>query len=293
MSLNDLNIDCCAILEGMSQPVFIRDLEGVFLGCNKAFERLFSFDSKDETGKLFADVVGERFPNEFFRYDDIHFKRHRDQSFDCRINLFGDVQEYVRINLSIYRNNQGDVIGSIGTIIDIDPQIKAENLLDESLNYLSLCKNIINNIAYGVVFFNNVLHIKESNKGFAKILGVEIEHLYETESELRNVDLKKICSFNKYFSLVFTSKDNYFSKDINYKNKVVQLTVYVNEKKTLAVGVLKDMSISEMRNEELMNRANVVKKKHLEAVQKIAYILGENAAQTEEVLNSIVNFNKH
>ena len=40
--------------------------------------------------------------------------------------------------------------------------------------------------------------------------------------------------------------------------------------------------------DEIINRARKINKQNIETVQKIAFLLGENAAETEELLNSII-----
>jgi hypothetical protein len=49
-----------------------------------------------------------------------------------------------------------------------------------------------------------------------------------------------------------------------------------------------DMSAPVLVRDEIISRAQRVNKKNIETVQKIAYLLGENAAQTEELINSII-----
>jgi hypothetical protein len=44
---------------------------------------------------------------------------------------------------------------------------------------------------------------------------------------------------------------------------------------------------------EIISRARQVNRKNMKTVQKIAFLLGENAAQTEELLNSIIESQKY
>ena len=48
------------------------------------------------------------------------------------------------------------------------------------------------------------------------------------------------------------------------------------------------MSAPMLVQDEIVNRARRINKQSIETVQKIAYLLGENAAETEELLNSII-----
>jgi hypothetical protein len=44
---------------------------------------------------------------------------------------------------------------------------------------------------------------------------------------------------------------------------------------------------------EIIERAKQVNRKNMKTVQEIAFLLGENAAQTEELLNSIIESQKY
>ncbi len=53
-------------------------------------------------------------------------------------------------------------------------------------------------------------------------------------------------------------------------------------------AVVRDLTIPEVRNDEIARRTKDVIKENLETVQKIAYLLGENASRTEAMLSSIL-----
>jgi hypothetical protein len=53
------------------------------------------------------------------------------------------------------------------------------------------------------------------------------------------------------------------------------------------------MSAPMLVRDEIIDRAQRVNKQNIETVQKIAFLMGENAAQTEELLNSIIQSYKY
>jgi len=60
------------------------------------------------------------------------------------------------------------------------------------------------------------------------------------------------------------------------------------------VGALvRDMSAPSLVREEIISRAQRVNRQNLETVQKIAFLLGDNASMTEEMLNSIIESYKY
>ncbi len=53
-------------------------------------------------------------------------------------------------------------------------------------------------------------------------------------------------------------------------------------------AVIRDMSAPEVQKEEVVKRLTDVIDKNLSLVQQIGFIMGEGAAETERMLNSIV-----
>jgi hypothetical protein len=53
-------------------------------------------------------------------------------------------------------------------------------------------------------------------------------------------------------------------------------------------AVIRDLSAPALFRDEIISRAQRVNKQNIDTVQKIAFLMGENAAQTEELINSII-----
>jgi iron only hydrogenase large subunit-like protein len=149
---------------------------------------------------------------------------------------------------------------------------------------------LLSKIPSGVVIVNQELKIREANLSFARMMGSEIEELYETIPGLVNADLHKIVPFYKLFSSTLTTGIDNLEKDIRFGNKMFHITIFSIHKHKIVGAILRDMSQPFIQREEVISRAKSVNKKNLETVQKIAYLLGENASETEEMLNSIVEF---
>ena len=71
---------------------------------------------------------------------------------------------------------------------------------------------------------------------------------------------------------------------------MLHISIFSIHKNKIVGAILRDMSQPFIQREEVIARAKSVNQKNLETVQKIAYLLGENASETEEMLNSIVEF---
>lgn len=149
---------------------------------------------------------------------------------------------------------------------------------------------LLGKIPSGVVIVNEELKIVEANKSFARIMGEEMEQLFETIPGLKDASLKKIAPFYKLFSSVLSTGEDNLERDFRLGNKMLHLSLFTIQRNKIVGAILRDMSQPFIRQEEVINRAKAVNQKNLATVQKIAYLLGENASETEDMLNSIVEF---
>jgi iron only hydrogenase large subunit-like protein len=148
---------------------------------------------------------------------------------------------------------------------------------------------LIRVIPSGVVIVDRDLKIIDCNEQFACLLGSETEELFAIRPGLEGADLKKITPFPQYFQTIINSQGpELIQSDIRDGNKIFNLTVFAIEKGVTAAGVVEDITTPRVRIETTVERAQEVIKKNASVVQQIAFLLGENAAESEAILNSII-----
>jgi hypothetical protein len=82
------------------------------------------------------------------------------------------------------------------------------------------------------------------------------------------------------------------NRDIHLNDQLYNLSVFTIRKNKVVGAIMRDMQSPEIRKEEVVKRIGDVIDKNLEMVQKIGFLLGEGAAETEKMLNSIMEFYK-
>ncbi|GMO23931.1 MAG: hypothetical protein Pg6A_10980 [Termitinemataceae bacterium] len=148
---------------------------------------------------------------------------------------------------------------------------------------------LIKAIPSGIVIVDKNSKIIECNRNFARVLGSEMEELYELDPELKGIDLRKVAGLGDYFVEAFQADaQSRFDYDIKYEDKIFHLGVYVIEKGETVCGVLEDITKPQIRRDKTVAWAKKIIEKNVQAVQKIAFLLGENAAETESILHSII-----
>jgi len=148
---------------------------------------------------------------------------------------------------------------------------------------------LIKAIPSGVVIVDRDLKILDCNEQFARLLGSETEELFTLMPGLEGADLKKITPFPQYFqTIIDPSGPELAQTDVRDGSKIFHLTVFAVEKGVAAAGVVEDITAPRVRIETTVERARELIKKNVSTVQQIAFLLGENAAESESILNSII-----
>lgn len=140
----------------------------------------------------------------------------------------------------------------------------------------------------GVVIINEEQKIIESNRNFARLFGPDVEMVFDSNPGLEGASLKKIVPFHELFKHVLDTGEDLVSRDFRINNRILHGSIFTIELHSVVGGVFADITAPSVQKEQVIERAQEIIQKNLTMVQKIAYLLGENAAESEAVLNSII-----
>ena len=153
-----------------------------------------------------------------------------------------------------------------------------------------MLNNMLDKLPTGVVIVDNHLKILHSNHSFLNIIGEDARAISEVIPGLAGADLKTLIPFNVYnmFTFVIKEDEPVVSKDIHFEDKMLNISIFPIKKNKMCGAVIRDLYSPEVQGEEVTNRVSEVIDRNLEMVQKIGFLLGEGAAETEQMLNSII-----
>ncbi len=140
----------------------------------------------------------------------------------------------------------------------------------------------------GVVIVDSDLKIVDCNHNFAKLFGDETEMIYQANPGMEGADIGKIIPYVSLFEKILNNGHELLDREIKYKKAVHQLSLFNIEKHRVIGAIIQDITIPTMQKSVIIKKTKDVIEKNLTTVQKIAYLLGENASETEVILNSIV-----
>ena len=153
-----------------------------------------------------------------------------------------------------------------------------------------MMNNMLEKLPSGVVIVDNSLKILHSNQSFITLIGEDAKAIADVIPGLAGADIKTLVPFTIYNMFTFVIKENQpvVSKDIHLEDKMLNISIFPIKKNRMCGAIIRDLYSPEVQGEEAMIRLNEVIEKHLDMVQKIGFLLGEGASETEQMLNSII-----
>lgn len=150
--------------------------------------------------------------------------------------------------------------------------------------------SMLQELPSAIVIVDQKLKIIQANKGLIDLLGEDAKDIAQVIPGLVGADLKSFIPFNvqKLFSFVFNSGDNIINRDIHMNDEIFTASFFSIKENEIVGAVLRNMQQPEIMKEQVIERVTEVIDKNLEMVQKIGFLLGEGAAETEQMLNSIL-----
>jgi len=169
--------------------------------------------------------------------------------------------------------------------------LKEKEAQKESTGIITL---MLQKLVSGVVIVDEKLRVVQSNQAFISILGEEAAMVHEVIPGLAGADLKTLLpvNFYKMFSFVLTTDESIEHRDVVLGDKTLNVSIFPIRSKKYVGAILRDMYTPEVRKQQILGRLNEVISENFEMVQKIAQLLGEGAAKTEQMLNSVIESHK-
>ncbi|MFH0760552.1 MAG: [Fe-Fe] hydrogenase large subunit C-terminal domain-containing protein [Bacteroidota bacterium] len=158
--------------------------------------------------------------------------------------------------------------------------------------YSETLSSLLQKIPSGVVLVNKDMRIIQSNRAFIDILGDEAKTIDEVIPGLKGADMRTLLPPQMFnlFTHVLQNNLEVLHRDIQMENRLLSLSVFPIKKGNTLGAILRDLSLPEVQKEEVIKKVTEVIDKNLEMVQQIGFLLGEGAADTEKMLNSIIKY---
>lgn len=120
------------LLDAIPQPVYYKDRDGIYLGCNKAYEEFLNISRDRLVGRSVIDVAPQKLAGVYHEKDLELFERPGNQSYQSQVLDSNHGVHDVIFHRATFNGPDGGVAGLIGTIFDVTDLKILERKLRES-----------------------------------------------------------------------------------------------------------------------------------------------------------------
>lgn len=142
-----------------------------------------------------------------------------------------------------------------------------------------------------VVIVDERLRVIECNGPFAALChsgSKPVRMGSDAEAPFEGTELGELLPFANLFRSVLNTGQDILDRDLRYQNTILHATIFNIEKHQVVGAIFQDITEPAVHKAEVIRKAKEVIVRSLATTQEIARLLGENAAESEVTLNSII-----
>lgn len=177
------------LLDTIPNPIFYKDTQGKYLGCNKAWSELYGRLPEEIIGKTVYDIAPEYLADIYRQRDEELFKERGKQIYEGKILRADGQERNVVFHKAVFYKSDGSLGGIVGSATDITEQKQTEAVLkrrEEDVRLLARENNILAEIGR---IISSTLDIEEVYENFA-------------------IEVKKLIPFHGLIVSIINEKEN-------------------------------------------------------------------------------------
>lgn len=177
------------LIDAIPNPIFYKDANGLYQGCNKALEECWGLSREEIVGKTVRDIFPGSIADVFGKADEELFARRGAQTYETQIRYADGRYHAVIFYKATFNDTKGNLAGLVGTIIDITPRKQAETERDRLLVELQNKNKELESIIY--VASHDLRSPLINVQGFSRKLAKNCREIEEIISGLALNEIEK------------------------------------------------------------------------------------------------------
>jgi len=189
------------LLDTIPIPIFIKNEEYIYIGCNKSFEKFLGKDRQDIIGKSVHDLAPAELAAVYHEKDSELMNNPGVQTYEFEVVNEIKENRQVVFHKATFNKDDGQIAGLIGVILDITERKKAEEEKEKLINKLLESKNRYRNLFENATDIIQIIRpdgqIVDVNSSWCNALGYSLEEARNLKVfEILDPECKDECVVN-------------------------------------------------------------------------------------------------
>ena len=125
------------LMDAIPNPVYYKDTNGVYQGCNEALTKFLGISKNDFVGKTVFGMVPRQLAEEHQRKDCELLEHGGIQIYESPVKAANGTTRHILFHKSVFRDPLDRILGIIGTLVDLTEREQAEKALHEAIAKLA------------------------------------------------------------------------------------------------------------------------------------------------------------
>jgi len=166
----DILIFLQTLIDTIPSSIFYKDRQGIYRGCNKAYEIFLGLKKEDIVGKALHEIFPLDLANKYDEMDRELFEHPGTQTYEWQISAADGTRHDVIFNKATFLDVDGSVGGLVGVMVDITEHKRVQEALRVSKERY---QNIIDNAVEGIFQSTPDGRLLNVNPAQARIFGYD------------------------------------------------------------------------------------------------------------------------
>jgi PAS domain S-box-containing protein len=165
------------LMDAIPNPIYYKDLNGIYQGCNRAFETYLGRDKGEIVGASVYDIAPKKLADRYQEMDQALLRQGGVQVYESAVKYADGTFHDVIFSKATYADADGAPAGLVGIILDISERKRAEMAIREANERF---RNVLRAAtAYAIICTDTMGIVNVFNEGAERMLGYRAEEIVD------------------------------------------------------------------------------------------------------------------